>query len=315
MAYYFPSSQSHAIQYTRTLVQILTNYLSDFNGFDSQRFIAQFVADFSVAITAAENVQDDETVVDQQSIKTQVVEDIMVQARKQFQELKYFIQKTFPNNANIWNKFGFDDYNEVRANAVKMIPFLLKVYKIADENRPALNLQGCANTRIDAFNLLYKDLANAVTDQDLSKNDRPIITQSRHIALDNLFDNFVTPTREVGKLIYADNPAMYMQFLLPKRSSAAVAQSTDIAANTQSAVFQDVSPAAVFEIKNTGTTPLTFYIAPDESTPAPTNAVTIAPATTQVVNAQDITTNAGTVLVIWNQGSVAGSYIVNEMET
>ena len=126
MAYYFPSSQSHAIQYTRTLVQILTNHLSDFNGFDSQRFIAQFVADFSATITAAENVQDDETVVDQQSIKTQVVEDIMVQARKEFQELKYFVQKTFPNNANLWNKFGFDDYNDVRANAVKMIPFLLK---------------------------------------------------------------------------------------------------------------------------------------------------------------------------------------------
>ena len=53
----------------------------------------------------------------------------------------------------------------------------------------------------------------------------------------------------------------------------------------------------------------------NESTPAPTNAVTITPATTQVLNAQDITTNAGTVLVIWNQGSVAGSYIVNEMET
>jgi hypothetical protein len=315
MAYYFPSSQSHAIQYARTLLQILSNHLSDFSNFDAQRFIAQFVTDFSVAITAAENIQDDETIIDQQSIKTQAVEDIMVQARKEFQQLKYFVQKTFPNNVNIFHKFGFNEYNEIRANTVKMIPFLFKVYKIADENRSALNMQGCTNNRIDSFDLLYQNLANAIIEQDLSKNDRLILTQSRHIALDNLFDNFVTPIREVGKLIYADNPAMYMQFLLPKRSSAAAAQSTDIAANTQSAVFQDVNPNAVLEIKNEGATPLTFYIAPNESTLAPTNAVSVAPNTTQVVNAQDIITNSGTVLVVWNQENITGSYLVNEMET
>lgn len=315
MAYYFPSSQAHGLQYARTLVQVLSNNLLDFSNFDAQRFTAQFVVDFASAITAAENVQDDETTVDQQSIKTQAVENVMVQARKQFQELKYFVQKAFPNNANMWSKFGFDDYNDIRANAIKMIPFLLKVYKIANENRTTLNVQGCLDSRIDAFETLYRDLANAVTDQELSKNDRTLITQTRHDALDILFDNFVTPTREVGKLIYAENSAMQALFLLSRRSSSTTQQSTNIAANTQSAVFQDIQPAATLEIKNTGTTTLVAYIAIDESVPMPANAVTILPDDTQIVTAQDITVGAGTTLVIWNQGNTTGSYIVNELES
>ncbi|MFN0200015.1 MAG: hypothetical protein ACKVTZ_00760 [Bacteroidia bacterium] len=314
MAYYFPASQSHALQYARTLVQIVTQKLLAFSTFDVQRFTAQFLTDFSLAINEAENVQDDETVLDQQSIKTQEVEDMMVQARKQFQELKYFVQKTFPNNANVWNKFGFDDYNDVRANAVKMIPFLLKVYKVADENRAALNVQGCPDARIDAFNTAYQALIHVVTEQDLSKNDRPVITQARRKALDFLFDNFVTPVREVGKLIYAEDAAMYAQFLLPKRNSNASNNDTPIAPNTQSAVFQDVSPSATLEIKNTGNAPLTAYIAPNETTPAPSNALIIAPNSTEVVAAQQITVGAGTVLVIWNPSNVAGSYVVTELE-
>lgn len=314
MAYYFPASQSHALQYSRTLVQVLSQKLSDFSAFDSQRFVAQFLTDFSLSINTAENVQDDETVLDQQSIKTQAVEDVMVQARKQFQELKYFVQKTFPTNENIWGKFGFDDYNDVRANAIKMIPFLLKVYKVADENRAALNIQGCQNPRIDSFNNLYQTLIHAVTEQDLTKNDRPVITQTRRKALDLLFDNFVTPVREVGKLVFVDDAAMYAQFLLPKRNSNLIANDTLIAANTQSAVFQDVSPSATLEIKNTGNAPLTAYIAPNESTPAPANALIIAPNDTQIIAAQSITVGGGTVLVIWNQSNVAGSYVVTELE-
>jgi hypothetical protein len=314
MPYYFPSSQSHALQYSRTLLQVLIQNLSAFSAFDSQRFTAQFTTDFAAAILVAENIQDDETVLDQQSIKTQEVEDIMIEARRQFQELKYFVQKTFPNNTNLWNKFGFDDYNDVRSSAVKMIPFLLKVYKLADEHRISLNVQGCTSVRIDDFLLLYKQLADAVTDQDITKNDRPVITQARKKALDELFDNYVTPTRDVGKLIYMTNYAMYIQFLLPKRQSHAGAQDTVIAANTQSAVFQDVAAAAILEIKNTGDVPLTVYIAPNESTPAPANAVIIPANTTQVVAAQDITTNGGTVLVIWNPSDNAGRYFITELE-
>lgn len=315
MAYYFPSSQAHGLQYARTLVQVLSNNLLDFSNFDSQRFTAQFIVDFASAIMAAENIQDDETTIDQQSIKTEAVENVMIQARKQFQELKYFVQKAFPNNINIWSKFGFDDYNEIRANAIKMIPFLLKVYKIANENRITLNVQGCLDSRIDAFDTLYRDLANAVTDQELSKNDRTLITQTRHDALDYLFDNFVTPTREVGKLIYVENNAMQALFLLPKRSSSTTQQSTNIAANTKSAVFQDIEPSDNLEIKNTGTTILVAYIAIDESAPMPTNAITIPPDTTQMVVAQDITAGAGSTLVIWNQGNITGSYRITELES
>ena len=218
MSYYFPSSQSHALQYSHTLLQVLTKKLSDFSTFDSQLFTAQFLTDFSNAITNAENIQDDKTFIDQQSVKTQAVKDIMVQARKQFQVLKFFVQKTFPNNANLWDKFGLDDYNDVRANAVKMIPFLLKVYKIADKQRVVLNVQGCTNVEIDAFNTLYQDLIDAVTEQDLIKHKRLIITQARCKAFDLLFDNFVTPVRAVGKLIFVEDEAMYAQFLLPKRN-------------------------------------------------------------------------------------------------
>lgn len=222
MAYYFPSSQSHALQYVHNLLQILTNKLSDFSAFDSERFVAQFLVDFAEAIKAVEDINDDESVRNEQINKTELIEHIMAQARRQFQGLKYFVEKTFPNDVNTWNKFGFEEYNKIRVNAVKMIPFLLKVYKIADENRLALNLQDCTNNYINTFDNLYKDLVNAVAEQNISKNDRLIITQKRREALDNLFDKFVTPTREVAKLIYADNPAMYMQFLLPKRSSTTV---------------------------------------------------------------------------------------------
>lgn len=107
---------------------------------------------------------------------------------------------------------------------------------------------------------------------------------------------------------------MYVQFLLPKRNSNTTLNNTLIAVNMQSAVFQDVFPAPTLEIKNTGNTPFKVYIAPNENTFVPANALFIAPNDMQIVVAQAITTDAGTVLVIGNQSNIAGSYIVTEQE-
>lgn len=219
MAYYFPSSQPHALQYSRTLLQFVTKNLSTFANFDSQRFVAQFLIDFELAIEAAENVQDDEVFLAQQSIKTQAVKDIMAQARKQFQILKHFVQIAFPDDENVWEQFGLKEYSEVRTSAIKMIPFLYKIHQVASENRVALNKYNYLDVQIDAFNDLHQNLVFALNERDFLEKDRTVITKSRRKTLDFLFDNFVTPVREVGKLIFVEDEELYAYFLFPKRKN------------------------------------------------------------------------------------------------
>lgn len=314
MGYYFSGSQAEALQYCRTILQTLTINFVEFANFDAQRFVPFFLTGFAKAIEAVENIQDDETVVDQQSIKTQVVETTMVQARKQFQELKYFVQKAFPNQPNQWSKFGFDDYSEVRDNPVKMIPFLLKVYKLSDANRSALVAQGATDQRIDDFQTTYQSLVNAVTEQDMAKNERGVVTQMRITALDALFDEYLTPTREVAKFVYAENAAMYSQFLLPRRSSSSSTNSTTIAANTKTAVFSQVSATAKLSVKNTGNVALTIYLADSEAAPAHAQAKTVAAGSLQIFDASELSNGSGSVLVVWNEQNSEGSFIIQEVE-
>lgn len=314
MPYYFPGSQAEALQYCRTILQTLTVHFGEFSTFDAQRFVPTFLTDFAAAIQVVEDIDDDETVLDSQSLKTEAVETIMVQVRKQFQELKYFVQKAFPSQLNQWSKFGFDDYSEVRDNAIKMIPFLLKVYKLSDANRTTLMAQGATAQRIDDFHTAYQNLVNAVTEQDMAKNERSVVTQARLTAFNHLFDKYLTPTREVAKFIYVENEAMYSQFLLPKRSSNTNANSTTIAANTKTAVFSQVANTSKISVKNTGAVQLTLYIADSEASPIHANAKVVTAGKMQVFDFNELSNGSGSVLVIWNEDSIDGSYIIQEVE-
>lgn len=51
----------------------------------------------------------------------------MKAGEEHFQDVKYYVGKGFPNNTDVQNEFGFDDYAKARGNVAKFILFLKNV--------------------------------------------------------------------------------------------------------------------------------------------------------------------------------------------
>lgn len=101
------------IQDARVKHATFTEDKADFVAYDVD-FDDPYADNFDADIDTAEATDDDETVTDQQMELTKTVLDEMQLCRDKYQDSKPFIVKAFPDNLEIQNQFGFNDYKQAQ---------------------------------------------------------------------------------------------------------------------------------------------------------------------------------------------------------
>ena len=290
-------SKTDLLHFAGLILDGLRTDQADFQAFDAVRFTNDYLTDFEAARLAYMNAEDDETYTDRQTQRTAELDVLVKGARKAYRDLKYFVEKAFPDeradSTARRNEFGFDDYKKVRRSASGLIPFFSKLYAVATDYQTDLIDAGFTQDRIDDLQTLRQQLDAKLIERDRMKNRRPEETANRN-ALRAALEGFVSDTCKAGKLIYMyDNEAKYRQYLLPKRGNRVEIPEQTVAPNaktvleTQAAITEDTT----IEIENTGDAPVSIYVAADASADAPADAIVVAPNTKVLFEADDVSVN------------------------
>ncbi len=206
-------SQGALLRESRIVIDQFKSDQSKFSIFDKQ-FLTPFDTDWLASIVAGENEPDDSSVVVDQKLETEEVETEMEACRVCFQGIKYFIEKAFPDQPTIWQKFGTTHYEAARKNHDKMFRLMTNLYAAADYYSAQLITAGYTKIKIDAIMVLRDTLNTAITDQQLLIDSRAVATAHR-IALLNEVWGYRTAIAKAAKEIFLNNSTKYNQYLLP----------------------------------------------------------------------------------------------------
>lgn len=207
----FPDDEM--IQDARVKREAFLEDKADFVLFDPD-FDDPFAANYLADIDAAEATDDDETVLDQQMQLTKDVEKEMKKCRDKFQDSKPFIVKAFPDNEEVQNEFGFNDYGKAVDSETLFTKFMLKFHGKAEKYKVELIAKNYTQVKIDEIKTRYEALRDAdIAQEDFIKN-RPVQTRDRILKMNKAWKGETTICT-AGKRIYKDDYAKYQRYLLP----------------------------------------------------------------------------------------------------
>lgn len=210
-------SDSLMLQEAGSIHSIFEDDQAEFETFDSD-FGGTFASDMAAAILAAGSFPTDEQIRDEISDLGQLTEDEMEKSRNNFQDAKIFVKKAFPGRPTMWDRFGFDDYDDARDSKHKMQTFMERYQNMVEEFTAELldvnftaDMQAEVATRTTA-------LRDAIKAEKKREKERPEITQQRVDGLNAVW-TFLQKIAETAKSIYRDDFAKYNQYLLPGRAN------------------------------------------------------------------------------------------------
>ncbi len=211
----FKVADAYMIQFAKVLRLAFIDDQAEFETEDSN-FATPFENDWLNTITTAESHPTDEQQRDQLEQLTATVLAEMTNCRNTFQAAKRYIQKAFPNNTEVWNEFGFDDYDAVRKSQPAMIQFMKGFHSTAVKYSAQLTDPGVNFTaaRIAEIETRRADLDAANNAQEDFNRSLPTLTRAR-IEAHNKVWTICTDVAGVGKALFANNSARYQLYLLP----------------------------------------------------------------------------------------------------
>ena len=187
----------------------IINFDADFN--------TRFAENWNAKNKEALEISNDNYYIDKLTEYTAIVQGKMDRCRTAFQKMKYFIEKAFPNQTQIWNQFGFNDYNNVRKSEAHMIKFMGILHSTAIIHADTLIAAGFSRESIDEIEILQEELKNADYEQEMFKKKRSKITQDRVIILNECYE-YMQKVSKAAKVIFADNYVKYNNYLLPSET-------------------------------------------------------------------------------------------------
>lgn len=211
----YTTSDAFMLQHASTL---RTMFLVDQAQFVSRDpdFDSPFDTDWQTAITQAETDHYTDEAVDAELVQlTNAVEAQMVVCRNMFQDMKPFIKKAFPNDEAAWAEFGFNSYQKVDKSQLLMIQFMTDLHGKAIKFAPALAAANFTAAMTGAINMAKNALAAANNAQEAFKLSMPGITRARIVAHNAVWNTYVRPVAETGKLIFRNDHSKYQIYLLP----------------------------------------------------------------------------------------------------
>jgi len=208
-------ADAYMIQFAKVLRLFFIDDQAQFETEDSN-FANPFEDNWLNTITAAEAHPTDEQRRDQLEQLTVTVKAEMTECRNTFQAAKRYIEKAFPNNSEVWNEFGYDDYGDIFHSQPQMIEFMKGFHTTAVKysaqlTAPAVNFTAARIAEIETRRAALDAANNAQEDFNRSL---PTLTRAR-IEAHNAVWNICTDVCGVGKALFRDNHARYQLYLLP----------------------------------------------------------------------------------------------------
>jgi hypothetical protein len=214
-----------------------------------------------LAIESADTVVADATVIEQQAQETELTLLALEKAKSKYNDVKYFVQKAFPNSLATQNEFGLNDYQKVRRDPVQMVRFLDQLSKACLRYQVQLLDIGYNPVAIAEIEIIRKELLTTKSTQGTLKKERPKLTEDRIIILNTCY-NYIVQLNQAAQRVYKDDFAKQNQFVFSNAISATTIDFEGIiAANSLSNVGTlAYSEDHIFSFSNSGTTPLIFCL-------------------------------------------------------
>ncbi len=204
---------------SRSMLHSFQNHQADFAAFDPT-FDATFLADWDADIEAA-YVPDPDFVIEGQLVEnTENLDKEMDKCRKCFQDAKFFIEKAYPDNPQMWKVFGYAEYLAARTNPEKMLVFLLVLNEVAEQNATELAAANYTQTDIDTILVRKAALESVLISRTVYLRSRSLKTRERVLLLNKAW-SYMPKVSSASKSIYSEiSYSLYHMFLLPESKNA-----------------------------------------------------------------------------------------------
>jgi len=205
----------------QTIHNLLAEDLADFAAKDAE-FDLAFVANFQTEIDTCEGTKTDETYMDEVEQLTKNMNEAWADCKEYFQDMKYYIEKAFPNDPAIHNQFGFDNYRDMSREQGRVVLFMDALEMKATEFQTQLIAAGMTPGQV----ALVANLRAAFKAADMAQNDaltkRIKLTQLRIKQYNKLWV-ILQQVNQLSKAVYRGDYAKLQQYLLPAPANNEVA--------------------------------------------------------------------------------------------
>ena len=303
-------SDAAMLAHAKATAGYLGKDLADFTAFDST-ITAEYLARLKILLTQAEAGVSDSVIIDRQVQLSDEVNNKLQDCVGIIRSISYFVKKVF-NSKAIHNEFGLNSFAEVKRSKDKMILFLRDYDKVANKYKDQLIEGGCRTELIEKIGVAYKALDQASQESDLYKGNRPVITQERIIKNNELWAK-VREVINAAKVIYFNNMPKLKRYMVPKagsRNQSVKVEPGDKLIGLGNGIDED----AFIEIKNTGKSALTFYVADSIEAELPENAVVLKAGESITVKAESISDGTYGLLLAYNHDANKSAFEAHLLE-
>ncbi|WP_421919068.1 hypothetical protein [Marinifilum sp.] len=205
------------ISFSGQIISILDQEHSKFELF-SNHFTPETLQALKDKLASADKIPSDNVYIDIQAKSTENINKAVDDCGKLYQRCKFDIELVFPNEKNIWNQFGFNDYEDARKSARNMYMFYSDFQFMVNLHKDELMKTAWTEERFTQIEQHKTNLKSLMDAQTKSMVERGKATEKRVEALNVLYDGLAKYVK-AAKYIYEDNEEILKWFKFPVTSN------------------------------------------------------------------------------------------------
>jgi len=261
LARVYNGNDANMTETARAIYDLFTLDVASFKAFDST-LDTTFRDAYLAQVEAAEQVVDDNVVIDQIVDLSDKAEETMNLAREKYVDVKYFVQKAFPKSAGIKGESGLHDYERARKSKTQMAGVLHELNLTCNKYNTELIAAGFNQTAIDDILTIRTGLLDKNSSQELLKRQRPKLTEDRILILNACY-NTMTQINAAAQRVFRTDYAKQKQYVYMPSSQAEdtfVYAGNVTAATTLTLATVVYTDTTTVSFRNLGTASVTFAL-------------------------------------------------------
>ena len=214
----YDQPDSEMRQRMRTMHGHYLNDLAAFTAFNPA-LTAAFGTQWAAALDAADQATSGTTLRGDLREDTQTVETLMDHARTQVQQLFYYVEQAYPNNAGRLDQYGKAQYPGARQKHDKMRALLSAALASATRDQAALAPHGFGPDKLAALAQVTQDLERADTDQEIRKGTNTE-GSDEYVRRQNAAYAFGQQVSRAAKIVFASDAVKQRLYRLADSASS-----------------------------------------------------------------------------------------------
>ena len=234
-------NQDDFLMWSSLVQKRLEENKGNFSAFDGHYFTTDFVAAFKQSLQTAYETLKNKTAESVQMQYTQKVAALMSESRTAYHKCKHFLTIFFKQNP-IYTENGLSkSYQAAVKSTDKMLIFLLNIYEIGEKHKDNLAVIGYTINDLEELKALHNSLLEAIVAQKIARQNKIAATHQRTEAYNKVYE-FVHKTCRAAKLIFANNSALYKEFLIPTQKGNPTTDASVSTISVKNQAIEDHQP-------------------------------------------------------------------------